>query len=166
MSMTSDDTVARSRLPEGNMRQGRRSHHTAHFYLALAGLVAATGTCVLNIWAYYDEGHLLTFLGFIAAAITAVILFLTWFWGGFLAMSRPIGPRILPFLVVHAALGSVIPLVYILHVGFQITTVASQPISGLEVSLDIAGLGLMLLQVAGGIAILGGRFWSKREIGR
>lgn len=135
-----------------------RQRPTPHLYLALGGLVASGVTCVLNVWAYYNEGAVLTHIGFAAATVTAAVLFLTWFWGIFLAINGAVPRGRIPFLVVHVTAGSVLPLIYVLHVGFQIGTLGSQPISGLETSLDIAGFALVAAQVAGGVIILTRRF--------
>jgi hypothetical protein len=127
----------------------RSSHHSPHFYLALGGIAAAVVACALNLWAYYDEGLLLTKVSFAMAVLTAAILYAAWFWGVFLLMSGN-SVRRLSLLLVHATLGSISPLLYTMAFGLQMDTLSSQPVGGLEVGLEFLGLLMLLTQLGTG----------------
>jgi hypothetical protein len=112
-------------------------------------------TCCVNLWAYYDERALSTELGFWCAAVTAGVLFAAWFWGAFLLMSGVMSGERFGVLVVHAALGSVLPLVFMLQVSVQLETFTSQPVGEGEVLIDIAGVVAVLIQAAMGWSVAG-----------
>jgi hypothetical protein len=150
------DAIGDQRHANSGAFHGR---HTIHFYLAMSALCAALGTCAVNLRAYYDEGKLITEVGFWLAVVTAAILLATWFWGTFLAMSGTLPRRRILYLALHATFGSILPLIYILHVGSQVDSVGSQPIGEGEVELDLAGLALLLIQIGSGWSVLRRPAW-------
>lgn len=129
--------------------------HTLHYYLALAGFAAALVTCILTVWAYYQEGPTLAHVSFDALAVTAVLLLVTWFWGIYLLLKGLIAPTRILYLLIHATLGSVAPLLYILPMGFEVGTAGAQPPGDSQLSLSITGVILLLIQVLSGSSVLG-----------
>ncbi len=69
-------------------REGRHVRRdTPHLYLALVSLLSSVIACVLQLWAYYDEGIASTQVAFAALAVATGLVFSTFFWGFFLVMS-------------------------------------------------------------------------------
>ncbi len=114
---------------------------------------------ILNLWAYYDEGRVSTWIGFVAACLAAFLLFVTWFWGSFMVMNGLMPRTRVLFLIVHGLAGSLTPLLYILSFGLQLDTVASQPIGEPEVLLYLAGVPVLALQFISGWSVLPRRAW-------
>lgn len=142
-----------------SIRFRRSFHRSPHYYLALTGLVSAVVVCVLNLWAYYNEGLSLTMAGFIALLVTTTILAITWFWGGLLLMFGVIVPSRLAYLIFHATLGSITPPLYALAIGLQIDSLGRQPVGDIEVELEIAALLVLSVQLISGWVMLKRRPW-------
>lgn len=130
--------------------------HTPHFYLALLGLALSIFTGVLTVWAYYDERITSTVIAFGAGTLTDVVLYVTWFWGIYLLLSGRVAPRF-PFLLIHAAIGSVIPLLYTISLGIQLPTLQSQPVGDLQVYVSGAAVLVLIVQVTAARAL----FWRR-----
>jgi hypothetical protein len=138
-----------------------RGRHTVHFFLALLSVVVALVVFLLNLWAYYDEGQVLTEIGYGSDYVATAMLFLTWFWGMFLAMSGTLPRRRILHLLVHGLLGSLTPLIYPLVIGLQMNTVSSQPISGAELALLFLPLPVLSLQFMSGWSVLSRTPWRR-----
>lgn len=141
------------------MARRSRPRHSLHYYLAFAGLIGACLTLLLTIWAYYDEGLLLTKVAFVAVFLTTVVLFVAWFWGGYLVMSGIMPRRRLLYLIFHTLLGFMVPLVYAVYVAAQVDLLTSQPVGDLEVGLSFWGLVILLIQWVSGWSVLPRNPW-------
>lgn len=130
--------------------------HTPHFYLAFAGLILSVPTAILTIWAYYDERPISSEAAFALAAATAAVLYVTWFWGIYLLVSGHV-PRPMPFLAAHAAVGSVIPLLYTAGLGLQIPTLGAQPLGTVQVYINAGAMIILGAQITAARLIFGGR---------
>lgn len=131
--------------------RARRKHrfrrlHTLHYRIVLVGLTAATVVCVLNTWAYVNKSVLLADICFIAITITALIIFTAFFWGFFMLMNGYIPASRLKFLIPHASLGVLSPLLYTLNISVDLDGLGSSPISGLSLGCSLICLGLLLVQ--------------------
>jgi hypothetical protein len=115
----------------------------------------------LNLWAYYDEGRALTQLGFTADFVATAVLFITWFWGMFLAMSGTLPRRRIGYLVAHGLLGSLTPLIYPLVIGLQMDSVGTQPVGQTEVVLELLALPVMAIQFLSGWSVLRRPIWAR-----
>jgi hypothetical protein len=113
----------------------------------LGGFASSALSAALAVWAYYDEGSAATQIAFAVGSFTALILFATWFWGVFLAMSGRVSSQGIGYLVVHALTGSIPPLIYTVSLGLQLETLSSQPIDGFETSLDLCAPLLLTAQL-------------------
>jgi hypothetical protein len=154
-----------SGLPSATVRRTARrpylywGQHSPHYYLAIAGVLGGVVCAVLNVWAYYDEGMILTHIAFDAVVTTTVILFLAFFWGCFLLMSGTIPTRRLRYVLFHATLGTLSPLIFSLSISAELPTLNTQPIGDLEVYLGFVSVIVLVVQFLSGWSVLDRRPW-------
>ncbi|HZU13426.1 MAG TPA: hypothetical protein VFB58_11350 [Chloroflexota bacterium] len=134
--------------------------HTPHFYLALLGLALSLATVGVTIWAYYDERIVSSVIAFALGTITDAVLYLTWFWGIYLLLAGRV-PRRLPFLLIHAALGSVIPLLYTISLGVQLPILQSQVVGDLQVNVAMVTVPVIGVQIALARLVFGHRLTAR-----
>lgn len=119
--------------------------HTPHFYLAIATFGLAPVVCILDLWAYYQEGLALTHVAFAVVSAMTLLSSITWFWGVYLTMKGYL--LRIGYLLVHAVLGSMIPCIYVSSLGIEVPTLSSQPIGNIEVYLSFLGILVIIAQV-------------------
>jgi len=133
-----------------------------HYRLAITGYLAALVVAALNVWAYYDERLVVSQIGFAAAGVATLILLTTWFWGVFMVMNGRIMTGRVVYLLFHATLGSISSLLYTMVIGLQMDSLGSQPVSGLDVSLELAAVAALSVQIISGWLMLNRWPWGRK----
>ncbi|HZS93583.1 MAG TPA: hypothetical protein VFA78_02205 [Chloroflexota bacterium] len=137
------------------------SSHTVHYFLALAALLPALASFVISIWAYYDERLLLSEIAFAVTGLTVLILAFTWFWGFYLLAAGFFPKRGAWYIIAHAQLGSVVPLLYMISFGLQLDTFNTQPLGDAQLWLNTSALFVLLFQIGGGWFLIDRWPWLK-----
>lgn len=146
-----------SQPPPEPLHRARRRYrfhrrHTPHYYLVAAGLTGAALVCVLNVVAFLTQRVDLATAAFVLVTITAITLYLAYFWGIFMVSSGHIPAR--RVMVVHGMVGTLAPLFYTININAAIDGVGMRPLSGVSLVVGFAGLAMLVGQVLLGRAVV------------
>jgi hypothetical protein len=130
-----------------------RRRHTPHYYLVLTSISAAIGVCVVDAVALVTQSVDLAGAAFVVTVAANIVLFTTFFWGFYMAMSGNIPLSRLKYFVPHAMVGLLTPLLYTLNICADLETLG-QPLGGLSLACSVASLGLIGVQFAIGKAVV------------
>ncbi|MDQ2742439.1 MAG: DUF2231 domain-containing protein [Chloroflexota bacterium] len=128
--------------------------HTPHYYLVLTALPCALVVCILNAIAFFSRGILMAELAFYATLATTLIILVTFFWGFCLVLTIEVPVHRMKYLIPHAAVGLLSPLVYSLNISFIVDTVGSQPVNAGVLVTSCLCLALLLLQFSMGKGVV------------
>jgi hypothetical protein len=110
--------------------------------------------CGLNTAAYASKRLDLATAAFAAVLVTALVIFVAFFLGFAMVLGGHIPVRRLKYLIPHAAVGMLSPLVYTLNIAAALDTLGEGPVSGVSVVASYVCLGLLLVQFAMGKAVV------------
>lgn len=128
--------------------------HKVHYYLVITGIGLAILVCVLNTAAYVTQRMDLSMVAFFAILVTALIIFVAFFLGFTMVAGGHIPARRLKYVLPHAAVGMLSPLLYTLNISAALDTLGTGPVSRLSVTVSYVCLGLLLIQFAMGKAVV------------
>lgn len=130
-----------------------RRRHTPHYYFVLTSLSAAVGVCVVDAIALVTGSVDLAGAALVVTATANVVLFTTFFWGFYMAMSGNIPLHRIKYFVPHAMIGFLTPLLYTLNICADLETLG-QPLTWVSLACGLGSLGLIGVQFAIGKAVV------------
>lgn len=128
--------------------------HRIHYYLVLSGISLAVLVCALNTVAYASRRVDLATAAFGAILVTAVVIFAAFFLGFTMVVEGNMRGRRLQYLLPHAAVGLLSPLLYTLNIAAALDSVGTGPVSRLSVAVSYVCLGLLGVQFLMGKAVV------------
>ena len=127
--------------------------HTPHYYLVVGGFVGAAAVSILDIAAFTSRSPLLAEISFAAVLLTAGLIFSAFFWGFYMLMNWRAPFHRLKFVIPHAAVGMLSPLIYTLNVSLELDSLG-RSLPGWALAAALVSFALLCLQFSMGKAVV------------
>lgn len=151
---TSRDRQPPQRKPRHPRRWRYWRRHTPHFYLVLIAATCAVLACAATAAAYLNGGLVLGSTAAVMVGAAALAVCFAYFWGFFLLLSGQVPTNRFKFVVPHACVGTLSPLLFMLTFSLALDGMGKRPVSLWLVGLTAAGVLLLAVQATMGRAIV------------